>query len=306
MLKAGSPAINAGVNLGNKFNIDYFGNIRGAEGAWDIGAIEYSGTVSPVISEICTNSVDDDSDGLVDCLDSDCPACVVIPPVNESCENMFALYRFDESGGVVGKFGNARNFDGIDDYVSVENVDLSRKSFSVSAWVRPSSGVAAQTYFSAYDNSSRGKSLVLRIYDTGKIRFGFYADDLDTSENVVSFGQWQNIVATFNSVNNVSRIYVNSGLVIEGVRGPFVGENADVGIGALMSGSGSQFFRGDIDEVGVWDRVLSDSEVDGIYSDGIDCDGVTLDEIFVKISEWKAGRVSLGDVFLMIRGWVRE
>jgi hypothetical protein len=30
---------------------------------------------------------------------------------------------------------------------------------------------------------------------------------------------------------------------------------------------------------------------------------VSLDDIFVKISEWKAGRVSLVDVFSLIRGW---
>ena len=47
-LKAGSSPINAGTNLGSPFNVDMDGNIRGTDGAWDIGAYEYvSGTNLP-------------------------------------------------------------------------------------------------------------------------------------------------------------------------------------------------------------------------------------------------------------------
>jgi hypothetical protein len=302
-LSRDSPAINIGVDI--NINEDFLGNARSS--IPDIGAIEYTGTIVPPAQENCGNSIDDDSDGLIDCRDSDCPACVVVvPPAIEECGNALAVYRFNESGGVAGKFGNARNFDGIDDYVAVSGVDLTRKSFSVSAWVRPSSGVPTQTYFSAHDNSSKDKSLVLRIYDTGKIRFGFYADDLDSVDGVVRFGEWQNIVATFNSVNNVSRIYVNGSLVAEGIRGPFAGENADVGIGKLMIGSGSQFFRGDIDEFVVFNKALSPSEVLSLSASSISCVSISLDDIFVKISEWKAGRVSLGDVFGVIQNWINS
>lgn len=45
-LKAGSSAINAGVNLGSPYNIDFEGKTRGSDGSWDIGAYEYNGIVS--------------------------------------------------------------------------------------------------------------------------------------------------------------------------------------------------------------------------------------------------------------------
>src|SRR5205085_5899587 len=45
-LGAGSPAIQAGVNLSSAFNSDMAGNARAASGAWDLGAYVY-GTVTP-------------------------------------------------------------------------------------------------------------------------------------------------------------------------------------------------------------------------------------------------------------------
>ncbi|MBI5555038.1 MAG: fibronectin type III domain-containing protein, partial [Elusimicrobia bacterium] len=40
-LMPGSPAINAGTNLGSPYNLDFEGNTRGQDGAWDIGAYEH-------------------------------------------------------------------------------------------------------------------------------------------------------------------------------------------------------------------------------------------------------------------------
>ena len=80
VINSNSSVINKGVNLSSKYSRDFFGNTRGADGKWDIGAIEYQGVISPPVLENCNNSVDDDSDGLIDCLDSNCPACA--PPVD--------------------------------------------------------------------------------------------------------------------------------------------------------------------------------------------------------------------------------
>jgi hypothetical protein len=216
------------------------------------------------------------------------------------------LYRFND-GGVFGKFGNARNFDGVDDVVAVDEINLTRKSFTISAWVRPNINPPSnQVYFSAHNNSSLQKSLVLRFYDTGKIRFGFYANDLDTATGIVQFGQWNHVVASYDSINDVSKIYVNGTLVASGGQGPFVGDNANVAIGAWMVGDGLQFFNGAIDEVVVWNRTLSDLEISKLGLSSVNCDnvsGVSLGDIFSQIAEWKSGRVSLSEVFVVIRAW---
>jgi len=54
-LAPGSPAINAGVALGAPYNVDMDGNVRGADGAWDIGAYEYgSASATPTPSSSAT------------------------------------------------------------------------------------------------------------------------------------------------------------------------------------------------------------------------------------------------------------
>lgn len=50
-LRSGSSPINAGADLGNPFNIDMDGNVRGQDGAWDIGAYEYTGSSNPIHGE---------------------------------------------------------------------------------------------------------------------------------------------------------------------------------------------------------------------------------------------------------------
>jgi hypothetical protein len=40
ILQNNSPALNAGTDLGSTYNTDYFGNTRGQDGGWDIGALE--------------------------------------------------------------------------------------------------------------------------------------------------------------------------------------------------------------------------------------------------------------------------
>jgi hypothetical protein len=44
---SGTSPVNKGVNLGAPYNIDMLGNVRGADGAWDIGAHEFGGGETP-------------------------------------------------------------------------------------------------------------------------------------------------------------------------------------------------------------------------------------------------------------------
>jgi len=52
---------------------------------WDMGAVDYGGSVSTETN--CTNSIDDDGDGFTDCDDSDCSGDVACTVVEENCTN---------------------------------------------------------------------------------------------------------------------------------------------------------------------------------------------------------------------------
>jgi len=319
----GSLAIGNGEVLDDEYAFDYFGNYRGDE--WDIGAFEYGGSGQPRPEEVCGNGVDDDLDGLVDCDDSDCSGdseCYVEPPSGD-CGGMSLLMRFDESGavdssgsgndGVVhgatytsGRFGGGYDFDGVDDYVGLRSIDLRDKSFSISAWVRPDASDSDQVYFSAHSAESMRNSLHLRIYPSGAIRFGLYGDDLSSEAGVVDFGAWQNVVVVHDAVGDFSWIYVDGEEVVSGAQEDFVGVDPVVSIGNWRGDEGgSQFFDGVIDEVGVWDRVLSDSEVEGLSAGVVSCECVVvgLGDVSAKILEWKSGVVGIDAVLDVVEGW---
>jgi hypothetical protein len=44
----GATAMAAGLTLGAPFNVDMFGNVRGADGKWDRGAVEFTGSTGPI------------------------------------------------------------------------------------------------------------------------------------------------------------------------------------------------------------------------------------------------------------------
>jgi len=275
--------------------------------------------------EVCGNGLDDDLDGLTDCDDSDCfgdSGCEEEPEIPvEGCVGMSLLLHFDgdarDSSGsgndgevvgarfVSGEFGEALEFDGADDYVSLRSIDFGG-SFTISAWVRPDVGSGSeQVYFGAHGASEIGESLHLRIYDDGRVLFGFRGDDLVTGSGVVEFGVWQNVVVSYDAVEDVSRIYVGGVEVASGDEGPFVGVDAEVSIGNWMNAGGIQFFDGVIDEVGVWDRALSVSEVEGLSSGVVSCGCVVvgLGDVSDKILEWKSGVVGIDAVLDVVEAW---
>jgi len=275
--------------------------------------------------EICDNNIDDDSDGLTDCDDNDCSAhsiCQEAPPEVENCGDMKLLMHFDgdvvDSSGsgndgvvhgassVSGRFGGGYEFDGVDDYIGLPSIDLNGESFSISAWVRPDVGSEdLQVYFGAHGESLDGESLHLRINPDGGIRFGFYEYDLSSEAGVVDFGVWQNVVVVHDAVGDFSWIYVDGVEVASGAQEDFVGEDPVVSIGNWRGSGGSQFFDGGIDEVGVWDRVLSASEVEGVASGVVSCECVvvSLGDVSDKILDWKSGVVGIDAVLDVVEAW---
>ncbi len=68
-LQTGSPAINAGVNLGSPYNTDKDGNFRPVGNGWDVGAYEYGGGVPVITPTPGVKTGDVNGDGKVDIID---------------------------------------------------------------------------------------------------------------------------------------------------------------------------------------------------------------------------------------------
>jgi hypothetical protein len=166
-----------------------------------------------------------------------------------------------------GKIGDyALAFDGNGDYVDVPgsgSLDFTG-SFSVSAWVKPTASPSADMSWFGYHHGGISRSIVLRVYVSGKIRFGFYYSDLDTADGAMSFGVWNHVVATYDFDTDTSKIYVDGEPSASGNVGPYLGGTQTMKIGMYRVGE-EQYFDGDIDDVRVYNKALSEGEVGYLY-----------------------------------------
>lgn len=180
--------------------------------------------------------------------------------------NTGTLVGMDNSAWVSGQIGGGLSFDGIDDYVEVEDSDgLSLTGdMTITAWVRPTDLVG---YNGIVGKTVKGNASPYDLYtipETGAVRFsvggGGSSQDIET-EKGLSAGMWQHVVAIRSG--STGRIYINGSQVASGSLGV---SPVDDG-GTLRIGSrddASTMMKGSLDDVRIYNRVLSAAEIEAI------------------------------------------
>lgn len=169
---------------------------------------------------------------------------------------------FDSTRG----FDGAYRFDGIGDYVNISGFKgtLLSRAFSISIWFNDES---SQDY---------GSQLITRLGNNGWIigmqegKFGIRNGDgtkIVSSASTLSNG-WHNGVVTIESGTSAKiSIYVDG--VLSGsafTTAPFDSvSEALIGYGSICAGQNCEGWKGLIDEVMIYNRILNDSEVSSIY-----------------------------------------
>ncbi|NEP48442.1 MAG: filamentous hemagglutinin N-terminal domain-containing protein [Moorea sp. SIO3C2] len=191
-----------------------------------------------------------------------------ITAVDSSGNGFDGTYRNGVNQGVPGISGRAGEFDGNNDAVDVgiiapgSELDISNKSFTVEAWVKPDE-LKEQSYLGIHPSNDRndgnGDSLYFRLTSNGSVRFGDFPRDLETPGNIIEPDTWYHIVASYDQDSNTNTIFVNGREVISNDQGAFESQNPRVLIGNWTRGNGglNQPFNGVIDEVAVYEEALS-------------------------------------------------
>ena len=173
---------------------------------------------------------------------------------------------------------NGQNYLLVNENNSIETIEL-----SVSVWVKPSSlGVSvpwntilkkgtysqasSETFHLALNNSQNGN---------GEVKVGYKNNTCDTGQgwnkffetlNTPLINNWTHLVITHDSNNNQS-IYINGSLfsseVVEGNLSICPGGEISIGSEWSQNISG---FKGSIDDLGLWDKVLSPCQVEWLYN----------------------------------------
>jgi len=217
-------------------------------------------------------------------------------------QGLVAYWKFDEGSGttatdsrggntgtltngptwVSGKSNYGLNFDGSDDFVNYgnqDNLDVKTGDFTISLWMKTSitlpdlslirMGIASKT--SSTGGTPNGWQLVLRAREYNGILFrignGTSGNQLIPSSALtsnVTDQNWHNIAAVFQRSGNSMFLYFDGSLV----------GNSSITLGGSIDNSNNaqvgrwestDYFNGTIDEVMIFNRALTASEIRLLY-----------------------------------------
>ena len=167
-------------------------------------------------------------------------------------------------------FGNALNFDGVNDYAVVDNLgnnaNLSfsgTSNFTLESWVKRESTNGIAMIFSKYNGGVAG-NYWLGIDATGKPIFSREASPWGvTATNALPVNEWHHIAATYDGAQ--TKIYVD-GVLSNTTSAPLsINQNVSnikVNIGAgLANNSPAYFFKGELDEIRVWNVARTATQI---------------------------------------------
>ncbi len=166
-------------------------------------------------------------------------------------------------------FSFARAFDGNKSYVFVPNYsELTLNGpFTVEAWIRPNTAVnpKSQTIISRWQVVGSQKSFALQISTEGKLEFLVSEDGATTIKHsgttVLTPGVWAHVAAEFTGED--LRIFLNGVLDSEPMRfkGPVYAIPNPIYFGAMINTRLDEFYDGVIDEVSIFNRALTETEL---------------------------------------------
>ena len=169
-----------------------------------------------------------------------------------------------------GKYGKALIFDGIDDYVKVNNIVFNPNTdFTLNAWVKISS-YTNQEYTilsTAGDSYQEGFALHFDYWNPGKLTVICNGQWKTMSTSSVPFDQWTHVAFVVKS--GVGTYYINGLNAGTTAFDSIISNDQLFEIGADSGGSlEMDYFKGMIDEVIIYNQALTSFDIKSIYANG--------------------------------------
>jgi hypothetical protein len=224
------------------------------------------------------------------------PVCVAAPSglvswwqAENNAYDVYGLNPGSLQGNVTfaaGKVGQSFNLNGTDQYVELPNSSSLNPpgSFTVDAWIFPTQGGRDQTIVGKWgdsDDYAENRSYVLALTPGNGLRFAISDADhqwdgsfhlFDTSNDAIAPNKWTHVAGVYDQNTGTRRMYINGLEAAARTDPPITVWNgiAKAAIGAQLSSSTLKavYFAGKIDEVALYGRALSGSEVAAIYNAG--------------------------------------
>ncbi|MBW8833387.1 MAG: hypothetical protein JF606_29240, partial [Burkholderiales bacterium] len=163
-----------------------------------------------------------------------------------------------------GKFGNAINFDGNDDLVTLANastLDFGSSDFTLMMWVKRNAlgGGQRHLFSKCIATATSWESGCKEFYFSGNVlRFGSYATG-DTNSVTISDRNWHNIALVFIRASNAVQIYVDGTLRTSATKNLEADNAAHIVV--IGNHLNANPFSGLVDEVRIYNQALTAAQV---------------------------------------------
>lgn len=159
-----------------------------------------------------------------------------------------------------GVWDEAFSFDGGDDFVNISSVedDFNLENGSISLWFNTNSLETGDRYF-----SHSGGDIAIELESINNINFK--VSGVSTISSEFEFNRWVHVVGIYN--DSGSKLYVNGVEISSSAGTPNIGAGAEYYLG-LDDSSSSKFASGLLDEVMIFNRAITGSEIETLYVQG--------------------------------------
>ncbi len=180
---------------------------------------------------------------------------------------------------IFAQVGEFLTLDGVTYKDVKDSNNLHPKTFTLAAWFKTDTDFTTAGHIidkGGIGSELQGKNLNFGVWirTDETLRFGFETstgvDDMVTSTNKYNDNKWHYLVGVFDDELDSLKLYVDGNLVSQKTTTniPDTSGLQPIRIGA-NSLTVSNFFKGSLDEVRIWDRALSSQEVKDAFEQGI-------------------------------------
>jgi len=157
---------------------------------------------------------------------------------------------------------SAYSFDGTGDYLEYTANIPSFDNYTISLWAKPASSGTYEAMFSSYNDPNRGFQIDLDNRSTGSY---FHIRKANSSGGSIvlstaELGEWTFIAFTYDGTNSIG--YINDNITVSEPGGTTEFDRFRIG----QNRNSSTFFTGAIDELKIYNRALTASEISSRFA----------------------------------------